>query len=254
MENRINPTAAIKTGWSLTKEHFIVSLGLVLGYTVISCLLSFIPTTGVLGFAVQLLSFAVSCVWTLGITRITANAVDGEEPQFSMIGEVMPRFWSMVVLMLLMFAIVLVPIIVIFVVAVILGFGVEAFAGLTSTDPVVMMEALQSLGLLYLIVLIPCIYIGIRFCFVNYLLVDRGMGAVDALKASWTATSPIQGKIFVFLVLSFLITIAGLLCFIVGVFVSMIILMYAQAALYRQAFPAGMQDPLIVEDVNVAIN
>ena len=29
--------------------------------------------------------------------------------------------------------------------------------------------------------------------------------------------------------------------------------MYAQAALYRQAFPAGMQEPLIVEDTNVVV-
>lgn len=254
MENKINPIAAIKTGWSLTKEHFIVSLGIVLGFMAISTLLSMIPVEGILGFVLQLVSWAISCVWTLGIIYISINAVDGEEPQFSMFGEVMPRFLSMLALMLLLVAIVMVPIVLIVILAVVLGFNVDAISGLASSDPNVMLEAMQSLGFLYLLIMIPCVYIGIRFFFAPYLLIDRGMGAIDSLKASWIATAPIQGKLFVYMILSMLVTLLGLLCLVVGVFVATIVLLYAQAALYRQAFPTGMQDPLIAEDVNIAVN
>ena len=51
-----------------------------------------------------------------------------------------------------------------------------------------------------------------------------------------------------------LIMTIGLLCFLVGSIFSMIITMYAQAALYRQAFSAGIQDPLLVEDTNVVVS
>ena len=50
------------------------------------------------------------------------------------------------------------------------------------------------------------------------------------------------------------IAIVGLVCFFVGLFFSTIIVMYAQAALYRQAFSAGIQDPLLVEDTNVVVS
>ena len=48
--------------------------------------------------------------------------------------------------------------------------------------------------------------------------------------------------------------VVGLLCFFVGAIFSTIIVMYAQAALYRQAFSAGIQDPLLVEDTNVVVS
>ena len=89
--------------------------------------------------------------------------------------------------------------------------------------------------------------------FAPYLLVDRNMGFVEAMKTSWKASEPIQGKILAFLLLSILIVIVGLLCVVVGVFVSAVILIYAQAHFYRQAFPAGLQDPLLVEDTNVVV-
>ncbi len=254
MENRVNPTAAVKTGWSLTKEHLIVSLGLILGYCVVNMLMGFLPAEGIMSLVSSLLTLAISSAWTLGMTRITICAVDGEEPQFSMFGEAMHRFGSMVLLMLALFGIMMVPIIVILIIALILGFNVDALEGIVSSNPYEMMEAMQSMGMLFLLIMIPCIYLGIRFIFAPYVLVDRGLGVIDSIKASWTASAPIQGRILVFMLLIFLAYIIGFVCFFVGLFISTITALYAQAAFYRQVFPSGIQDPLMVEDANVVMN
>lgn len=253
MENRVNPKAALKTGWNLTKEHLIVSLGLVLGYIIITFLVELIPSDE-WGLISLLLSLSVSCVWTLGMTRICTCAVDGEEPQFSMFGEVMHRFGSMLLLLLAMYGIILVPVILILIVAIVIGFNVDAIEGLMSSDPYDMIDAIQNMGLFLLFIMIPCIYLSLRFIFAPYALVDRGLGVVDSLKTSWTATAPIQGKVFVFMLLIFLANIVGFMCFFVGIIVSMITALYAQAAFYRQVFPAGIQDPLLVEDANMVVN
>lgn len=254
MENKISPIAAVKTGWELTKENLVVTLGLLFGYLVINMLVSFMPFTGIWALMLKLVSFAISCAWSLGMTHITICAVDGEELQFSMFGEVISRFWSMVVMNLLVFGIMLVPMIVVMIIAVIMGFEINVLKDLMSTDLDVVIEAYIELGGLLFFIAIPCIYISIRLFFANYLLVDRGMGAVEAIKASWTATLHIQGRILVYMLLILLVCILGFICFFVGIFVSMIIALYAQAALYRQVFSAGMQEPLIVEDTQVVVN
>ena len=121
------------------------------------------------------------------------------------------------------------------------------------SNPEYLMSAMSDLGLCILLALIPVVYMGIRFIFSPYIFVDRKVGAVEAMNMSWSASAPLQGKILLFILLSVLVVFIGCLCFFVGMFVSMITLMYAQAALYRQAFPAGMQEPLIVEDANVVV-
>lgn len=245
--NKVSPFVAIKTGWQYTKEHFIVSLGLVLAYTVISTLLSFIPAEGGVGVIALLLNFFVSMIWSLGIVRLSIEVVDGEEPRFGVFKEVLPRLWHFVVLTIIMSIFMLIP------ACAIIGIGAAScsvsITTLSAFDP----TAISTMSLWVLLACVPIVYISIRLFFAPYLLIDRGVGPVEALKMSWKASYPVQGRIFIFLLLALLVGIAGLLCFIVGVFVSMIITMYAQGALYRQVFSPGIQDPLIVEDANVVV-
>lgn len=249
--NAIDVISALKTGWKMTKSHFIVSLGLVLAYMVVNMLFSFLPATGIMGAICQLLLLAISFIWSLGISRLTIDVVDGEEPRFGVFGEMIHRLggftWMMIILGLLMY----IPFFIILIVGCLVC---DVNIDLNSmSNPEYLMSAMSDLGLCILLALIPVVYMGIRFIFAPYIFVDRKVGAVEAMKMSWSASAPLQGKILLFILLSVLVVFIGCLCFFVGMFVSMITLMYAQAALYRQAFPAGMQEPLIVEDANVVV-
>ena len=245
--NKVSPFAAIKTGWQCAKEHFIVSLGLILAFSVVNVLLSFIPPEGGVGMIALLFNFLLSMVWSLGIARLSIEVVDGEEPRFGVFKEVLPRLWHFIVLTIIMTIFMLIP------ACVIIGVGAAScsvsLTTLSAFDP----TALSTLSLWMLLACVPAIYISIRLIFAPYLLIDRGVGPVEAIKMSWKASYPVQGRIFIFLILAFLVGLLGVLCFLVGVFVSMIVVIYAQGALYRQVFSPGIQDPLLVEDANVVV-
>ncbi len=245
--NKVSPFAAIKTGWQCAKKNFIVSIGLVLAYMVVNGLLSLIPADGGVGIVALLLNFLVSMVWSLGVVRLSIEVVDGEEPRFGVFKDVLPRLWHYVVLVIVMSVIMLIP------ACAIIGIGAAScsvsLTTLSAFDP----TALSTLSLWMLLACVPVIYLSIRLFFAPYLLIDRGVGPVEAVKMSWKASYPVQGRVFIFLILAFFVSLLGVLCFIVGVFVSMIVTIYAQGALYRQVFSAGIQDPLLVEDANVVV-
>jgi hypothetical protein len=81
--------------------------------------------------------------------------------------------------------------------------------------------------------LVPGLFLAA--CWVAYLpfIVDKGMGSVDALKASWQATTPYRMNLVIYVVLAFLVGIAGFLaCFIGALLVSFPVIMLGNAYLY----------------------
>ena len=75
-------SGALKKGWELTKKHFIVMLGLVLGYMVLS-------------WVVSLLGGADTTTFRYWILYLV-NAYDGEEPSFSVFGELLPKLGGLI--------------------------------------------------------------------------------------------------------------------------------------------------------------
>ena len=88
------------------------------------------------------------------------------------------------------------------------------------------------LGTIFFIV--PGIILGIKFGFANYLIVDKNLGPIQALKKSSLITKGSKWDLFLFYLLTFLINFLGLLCFIVGIFVSIPVTWIATAFVYRK--------------------
>ena len=81
--------------------------------------------------------------------------------------------------------------------------------------------------------IIPGLILCVGWIVYSAFVVDKGLGSVDALKASWQATKPYRINIFVFLLLSFLVGLAGVLACCVGaLLVSYPVLMIGNAYLY----------------------
>ncbi len=98
-------------------------------------------------------------------------------------------------------------------------------------------------GLVLLVV--PGIIWGTKFSLFPYFIVDNAMGPVQALKASSRATSGAKWQLFLFFLLVSIITMAGALAFLVGLFVTVPVTMIAFADVYRTLAgraPGGMQD------------
>jgi uncharacterized membrane protein len=97
-------------------------------------------------------------------------------------------------------------------------------------------------GLILLI--IPGIIFAIKYQFYLYFIVDKGQGAIDALKKSSQITKDVKLKLFLFGLVLIFINIAGLLCLLVGVLVSAPLTLISLAYVYRKLL-AQVETPVI---------
>jgi uncharacterized membrane protein len=87
------------------------------------------------------------------------------------------------------------------------------------------------IGIIMLIV--PGIIFACRLAFVPYLVIDRKMEAMEALKTSWELTKGHGWKIFLIGLLGFFIVIAGLIVLFFGIIISIMWISTAMAVLYH---------------------
>ncbi|MDP2719898.1 MAG: glycerophosphoryl diester phosphodiesterase membrane domain-containing protein [Dehalococcoidia bacterium] len=101
--------------------------------------------------------------------------------------------------------------------------------------------AIIIIGAIFFIV--PGIYFACKFAFTPYLVVERKMEAIEAVKESWRLTQGHGWTIFFMLLLAILISIAGFLVFIVGIIFSVMLINMAFASLYHSVSPAVDSGP-----------
>ncbi len=88
----------------------------------------------------------------------------------------------------------------------------------------------------FFMLIVPGIIFACRLAFVNYLIIDEKMEALEALKASWAMTKGHGWTIFGMALLAFLIVIAGLLVLFFGVFISVMWITASFAVLYHSVY------------------
>jgi len=87
-------------------------------------------------------------------------------------------------------------------------------------------------GLLLLVV--PGLVWAIQFGFYKYLIVDKELGPIEALKESSRITKDVRWHLFLFAILLGLINVAGILVFGIGLFVTIPTTIVAAAYVYRK--------------------
>lgn len=86
---------------------------------------------------------------------------------------------------------------------------------------------------------VPGIIFWCKLAFTPYLVVDRKMRAVDAIKESWRMTTGHAWKVFSVGLLAVPIFLAGLICFGVGIVISIMWVHLAFASLYLAVSRSG---------------
>lgn len=94
-----------------------------------------------------------------------------------------------------------------------------------------LVTALIGIGFVFLFV--PGIIVACRLAFTPYLVMDKNYDPIKAAEESWRLTRGQGWRIFAMGLIAFLIGIAGLICFFVGVLVSDIWVKSAYASLYQ---------------------
>ena len=82
--------------------------------------------------------------------------------------------------------------------------------------------------------IIPGIIIAIKLQLATYLVVDKNMGISDSLNKSWEMTKGAKFNLFLFGLLLALINLLGVICFVVGLIVTVPLTMVATAYVYRK--------------------
>jgi len=84
-----------------------------------------------------------------------------------------------------------------------------------------------------ILLIVPGIIFACRLAFVSYLVVDRKMDVILAVKESWRLTRGHANKVFLMGLLAIPIVIAGLICLIVGIIPAIMWIQAAFASLYH---------------------
>jgi len=91
----------------------------------------------------------------------------------------------------------------------------------------------------FVLLIVPGIIFACKLVFTPYLVVDRKMGVIEAVKESWRMTNGHAWKVFLIGLLSIPIGIAGLICFGVGIIIAIMWITLAFASLYHAVSSSG---------------
>jgi len=91
----------------------------------------------------------------------------------------------------------------------------------------------------FMLLIIPGIIFGCKLAFTPYLVVDRKMEVLEAVKESWRMTNGHAWTVFLIGLLAIPICIAGLICFIVGIIPAVMWIRLTFASLYHSVSLSG---------------
>ncbi|MFC1712800.1 PP2C family protein-serine/threonine phosphatase [Candidatus Poribacteria bacterium] len=111
-----------------------------------------------------------------------------------------------------------------------------------------LVSTIVVIGLAFL--LVPGIIFACRLAFTPYLIVDRRMKVIDAVKGSWHMSRGYARRVFFIGLLAIPVCIAGLICFIVGIMGAIMLIGLAFASLYHavsvlEGLPRGSDIPRV---------
>lgn len=250
----LSPNGALKTGWALTRKHFIVMLGLLLGIMVLSWIISMVGGTDIFSFRYWVISLVniILPIWLgAGLNKIMLNAYAGEEPSFSVFGDMFRKLGGLIGVNLIVGIVSALPVIVGFIIW-IAGLG-ASMAVTDFSNPYEVGYALGAMfsgttGIVSIILGLLSLYLTLRLMFAVYAYVDdSSVGVFGAIQRSWSMTHGNMGKIILCFLMIIVLNLIGLAVLIVGILVTLIISGFMMVAMYEQIKES--EQPAAVEPV-----
>jgi uncharacterized membrane protein len=121
----------------------------------------------------------------------------------------------------------------------------DMFAGFNNYGNVVVAGLLVNIivvvGFMFLIV--PGIILTCKLAFTPFLVMDRKLTAIDAIKESWRLTGGHSGTVFLIMLLAIPITFVGCLCLGIGIIPAFMWIALAIASLYHSVSKLNQASP-----------
>ena len=191
---------AVQFGWDTMKSNISFFIGLL----IVVGLIEYVPDiiaviikadAPFLSIIIQIASVVLSMIIAMGLIKICLRFCDGEKGEFSDLLSCYPLFLDYLIGSII--------------------YGLIVMVGL-------------------ILLIIPGIIWAIQFQFFSYLIIDRGLGPIDALKKSSEITKGVKWDLFVFGIVLGVINLLGLLCLVVGLFATIPTTIVAIAFVYRK--------------------
>lgn len=203
MDTSFSVRQITRSSWKVLKSQIWILVGLLIGYTIISSLISCLmpsPTeVSAMMIVSIILSLLVGIVFSLGYYQNIFQTIDGEEPQFSTYASQSKNVGKGLIAGII--------------------FGITVGIGTT-------------------LLILPGIYLALRLQFYTTAIVEGNMGAVESLKYSWKITKGKEWYLLKVALMSLLLVLVGMLFFFVGAFVTAPLVYVMSAQVYRQLVAA----------------
>lgn len=200
MNESLRPTEAIKVGWEKMKKNFWFFVVLLIIIWLIQAVPAAISSVlkekmFALYILVTLAAWVIQIIVNIGLIKITLDIFDKGSGDFK-----------------------------------------DLFSGVQMLGNFILGSLLYSLIIIggLLLFIIPGIIWGIKYQFFAYLIVDKKLGPVEALKKSGEITKGNKGNLFLLGLLSMLINFGGMLLLVVGLLATIPTTMMAMVYAYRK--------------------
>lgn len=208
---------AFRFGWKEFKKAPWVYIG-------VAVVIGFINSLGRvenMGIVASVVGIAAS----LGVIKITLNAVDGKKPEMNDLFSQWNLFWKYLGMTLLLLAMIVIPVIVI-------GLIVLSMAHMAVVSPDLSPSPILFVIIAAMVVII--FMIGLRYMFTPYLVVDKNMKIMESFRKSSAMTKGYRWKLLGMMFFGLLINLLGVIALVVGVLITMMVTYIAQAYVYRK--------------------
>ena len=202
---------AFIAGWNAFKERPFFLIGLFVITAAVSFLAGLIADeveNGLVVTVINIADFAIQTIIGMGLTLVVLRVYDGVETDYTDLLEPLHLFWKYLIASILVMIVVL--------------FGLVLF-------------------------IIHGIVAGVALMFVTYLIVDRNLGPVEAMKESLRITNGHRWNIILFLLMAAFINVLGVLLLGIGLLVTIPVTTLATVHVYR-----WLQNPPVQEGIEVS--
>lgn len=222
-------TQIVKDSWKFAWEGFkknmkfflILAVVLAVIFGGLDMLSGEVPLAG-------LVSTILGVLVSIGFISISEAVYTNNKPTKEMFWIHRNKFWKMLGASILAGVIMMAPIFIGFVVSLLVGYSV--------IETILNGYSLLNAGpilILLLASIIVTVYFLIKLSFYKYMVYENTQGVIDSIKKSWKMTNGKVGLILLFGISAFGVNLIGLICFVIGLAVTIPMTVLATYFLYK---------------------
>jgi hypothetical protein len=217
---------AFRSGWQKFKENWKLLVGVQVVTLVLSAVFNLLADNlpeelWAVALGVYLLTVVWGIVIGIGTMKIYLKVFDGEPASLKDLIAHYRLFFKLILAQLVSGLVSLAAVLP-------LVGAVVLLAALNNTAAWIIGSVMILIGVLLVV------HVGIRLMFVQYLVVDKGLGPIEVVKGSFAITKGHVLKLLWFGAVSFLVAILGVLALFVGLFAAIPVISLATVSIYRE--------------------